>query len=245
MVVRTTWFFGGSAAYRHLGRSCVTLEWMRPAPPACSAWACRSRNSAGSRTPATAGVGSTRQCISDRGVIEQTILAWEEPRHLAFSMDRSDQYFRACVPSIVDDFKLIPTPTGGTQATRTTSVQVIGRFRDGSRSGTVGGPEEDSSVRVPQLGAAGDGLDPISNSAPPGITRIGKPPGLARTRPGLHARQQEQASGGKSQRWPWSASRLQSMLRSRAASTWRATLISTFGRSRPPVSRISPAGSLT
>lgn len=75
------------------------------------------------------GVGSTRRCISDRGVVEQTILVWEEPRHLAFSMDRSDLYFRSCVISIVDDFELARTVEGGTQATRTTSVQVIGWFR--------------------------------------------------------------------------------------------------------------------
>lgn len=75
------------------------------------------------------GVGSTRQCISDRGVVEQTILVWEESRHLAFSMDRSDLYFRSCVISIVDDFELTLTPQGGTRATRTTSVQVIGWFR--------------------------------------------------------------------------------------------------------------------
>jgi len=75
------------------------------------------------------GVGSTRQCISDRGVVEQTILVWDEPYHLAFSMDRSDLYFRSCVISIVDDFDLVRTPQGGTRATRTTSVQVIGWFR--------------------------------------------------------------------------------------------------------------------
>ena len=75
------------------------------------------------------GVGGTRQCISDRGVIEQTILVWDEPHHLAFSMDRSDLYFRACVPSIVDDFELVLTPEGGTRATRTTSVTVVGWFR--------------------------------------------------------------------------------------------------------------------
>ena len=73
--------------------------------------------------------GSTRQCISDRGVIEQTISVWDEPHHLVFSMDRTDLYFRSWVPSIVDDFELVPTPDGGTRATRTTSVSVIGRFR--------------------------------------------------------------------------------------------------------------------
>jgi hypothetical protein len=80
------------------------------------------------------GVGSTRQCVSDRGVIEQTILVWDEPYHLAFSMDRSDLYFRSCVPSIVDDFELVQTPQGGTRATRTTSVTVVGWFRWAKRA---------------------------------------------------------------------------------------------------------------
>ena len=80
------------------------------------------------------GVGSTRQCISNRGVVEQTILIWDEPRHLAFSMDRSDLYFRDCIPSIVDDFELILTPEGGTRATRSTSVQVIGWCRWAKRA---------------------------------------------------------------------------------------------------------------
>jgi hypothetical protein len=75
------------------------------------------------------GVGSTRQCISDRGMIEQTILAWEEPHHLAFKMDHTDLYFRSCTPSIVDDFELVQTPKRGTRATRITSVTVIGWFR--------------------------------------------------------------------------------------------------------------------
>jgi hypothetical protein len=75
------------------------------------------------------GVGSRRQCVSDRGMVEQTILIWEEPHHLTFSMDRSDMWFRAWVRSIVDDFGLVLTPEGGTQVTRTTSIQVIGAFR--------------------------------------------------------------------------------------------------------------------
>ncbi|MFM8285732.1 MAG: hypothetical protein ACKOGA_03290, partial [Planctomycetaceae bacterium] len=74
-------------------------------------------------------VGGRRQCISDRGTVEQTILIWDEPTHLAFSMDRSDLYFRDSLPSIVDDFELVPLATGGTRATRTTSVTVIGRFQ--------------------------------------------------------------------------------------------------------------------
>ena len=80
------------------------------------------------------GVGSTRQCISDRGVIEQTILVWEEPHHLAFRMDRTDLYFRSWVPSIIDDFELLPTPECGTRAIRTTTVTVTGWFRWAKRT---------------------------------------------------------------------------------------------------------------
>ena len=44
-------------------------------------------------------------------------------------MDRTDLYFRSWVPSIVDDFELVPTPDGGTRTTRTTNVTVTGWFR--------------------------------------------------------------------------------------------------------------------
>ncbi len=82
------------------------------------------------------GVGSARQCISDRGVIDQTIVAWDKPNHLAFRMEGSDMNFRAFVSSLVDDFELAPTPEGGTMATRITSVHVIGWFR-GMKSALV------------------------------------------------------------------------------------------------------------
>jgi hypothetical protein len=75
------------------------------------------------------GAGSTRQCVSDRGTIEQTILRWEEPRHLVFRMDRTDLWFRSWAPEIKDDFELIPAAAGGTRATRTTTVAVLGRLR--------------------------------------------------------------------------------------------------------------------
>jgi hypothetical protein len=125
MIVRTTWDFPQTA----------TVIWpllcnsRMEATPSClfglglpQPQQCRLPDGPG-------GVGSRRQCISDRGTVEQTILVWEEPSHLAFSMDRSDLYFRDSVPSIVDDFELVPAPAGGTRVTRTTSVQVIGRFQ--------------------------------------------------------------------------------------------------------------------
>jgi len=75
------------------------------------------------------GVGSARQCVSDRGIIDQTIIAWEEPHHLAIRMERTDMGFREFVSSIIDDFELAPTSEGGTRVTRTTCVHVTGRFR--------------------------------------------------------------------------------------------------------------------
>ncbi len=74
-------------------------------------------------------VGSTRQCISDRGTIEQRILVWDEPRRLAFRMEQTDIYFKPCVPTIVEEFSLTPTDAGGTRATRTTRLEIIGWFR--------------------------------------------------------------------------------------------------------------------
>jgi hypothetical protein len=67
-------------------------------------------------------------------MIEQTISVWEEPHHLAYSMDRTDLYFRSWVPSIADDFELVATPDGGTRATRRTSVTVTGWFRWSKRA---------------------------------------------------------------------------------------------------------------
>ena len=125
MIVRTTWYFSQPP---EIVWPLLCNSRMEPTPSCLFGLGlpqprqCRLPDGQG-------GVGSTRQCISDRGVVEQTILIWEEPRHLAFRMDRSDLYFQACVPSIVDDFELVPTADGGTRATRTTSVQVIGWFR--------------------------------------------------------------------------------------------------------------------
>ena len=73
--------------------------------------------------------GSTRQCISDQGIIEQEILVWDEPQQLTFCMRKTDLFFKKCVPSIVEDFQLVSLPGGGTQATRTTTLEVTGWFR--------------------------------------------------------------------------------------------------------------------
>lgn len=82
------------------------------------------------RLPSGAGgPGGMRQCVSDQGVIDQRILAWEPPRHLAFRMERSDIARLSYVSDILEDFELAPGARGGATVTRTTRVQVSGRFR--------------------------------------------------------------------------------------------------------------------
>lgn len=75
------------------------------------------------------GVGSTRQCISDRGVIEQEILDWDEPRQLSFKMQQTDMYFKDYVREIVETFELTPGDYLQTKLTRTTHVSIRGRLK--------------------------------------------------------------------------------------------------------------------
>ena len=75
------------------------------------------------------GVGSTRQCISDRGIVEQQILIWDEPKRLSFRMEKTDIYFRKFVREIVESFDLVPTDASTTKLTRTTNVTLHGRFQ--------------------------------------------------------------------------------------------------------------------
>ncbi|MBM81029.1 MAG: hypothetical protein CMJ78_10605 [Planctomycetaceae bacterium] len=72
------------------------------------------------------GVGSTRQCISDKGMIEQLILVWDEPLRLSFKMERTDIYFRKCVEEIVENFELVAIDEKTTKITRTTNVKLKG-----------------------------------------------------------------------------------------------------------------------
>ena len=72
------------------------------------------------------GVGERRQCISDRGMINQRITHWESPSLLRFQMEDTTLYFRPCVNSITEEFRLLPGPHSTTQITRTTTIQVTG-----------------------------------------------------------------------------------------------------------------------
>jgi len=75
------------------------------------------------------GVGSTRQCISDRGTVEQEILIWDEPRRLSFRMKKTDIYFRQFVHEILETFDLTPVDDATTKLTRTTNVTLRGRLQ--------------------------------------------------------------------------------------------------------------------
>jgi hypothetical protein len=77
----------------------------------------------------TGGVGSRRQCVSDRGVIHQRITHWQEAQVLRFRMEDTTLYFRPCVNGIIEEFVLEPVGSDSTQLTRTTEFNVTGAGR--------------------------------------------------------------------------------------------------------------------
>ncbi len=74
------------------------------------------------------GVGSERQCISDRGVVNQKITNWQPPEELQFSMANTDHSWSRCVESIDERFQLEHTDKG-TKIVRTTTLKASGRLR--------------------------------------------------------------------------------------------------------------------
>jgi hypothetical protein len=81
---------------------------------------CRLRSGAG-------GVGERRECVSDKGTIQQRIIEWAEERRLCFEMIDTDISFRRYVRGVVDTFDLEALPTGRTRVTRTTEIVFAGR----------------------------------------------------------------------------------------------------------------------
>ncbi len=69
------------------------------------------------------GVGSTRECVSDRGIVRQRITAWEEGRRLEFVRTSDTAGLRRLVVSMRDTFWLEPLPGGATRLTRTTVIR--------------------------------------------------------------------------------------------------------------------------
>jgi stearoyl-CoA desaturase (delta-9 desaturase) len=124
-------------------RTTVVTRWrVRAAPEAVWPLLCDSRTESGGSwafrwglprplrcelPEGRGGVGRARRCVSDRGVVEQTILAWDPPTRLAFRMDRTSLPLRGWIGGLEDEFVLRRAPAGGTWITRTTRATLKGR----------------------------------------------------------------------------------------------------------------------
>jgi hypothetical protein len=75
------------------------------------------------------GVGQRRECVSDRGLIQQRITHWEAPQCLRFEMESTTVYFRPCVAGIAEEFVLATVGANATRITRTTRIEIIGPGR--------------------------------------------------------------------------------------------------------------------
>lgn len=72
----------------------------------------------------TGGVGASRQCISDKGTIQQRILEWKPNEKLSFEMAETNLYFGPCVDSILERFELNKIDSETTTITRTTEFKM-------------------------------------------------------------------------------------------------------------------------
>ena len=48
------------------------------------------------------GVGATRECVSNQGVVQQEIMVWEVERQLSFKLKQTDIFFRKFISGIVE-----------------------------------------------------------------------------------------------------------------------------------------------
>ena len=80
------------------------------------------------------GVGHQRQCVSDRGIINQRIIQWDEPNTLRFEMEDTNLYFRPCIDSIIEEFQLKAiSHEFGQKSGSSGSFSVQGQGRVGTR----------------------------------------------------------------------------------------------------------------
>jgi uncharacterized protein YndB with AHSA1/START domain len=77
---------------------------------------------------AKGGVGQRRQCVSDRGVVNQEITTWIPPTKLEFRMIETNHDWADCVESIEERFDLSPL-SPGTKIRRTTTLKASGHLR--------------------------------------------------------------------------------------------------------------------
>ena len=70
------------------------------------------------------GVGSTRECVSDKGVISQRITEWIPGEKLSFELVKTDIYFGPCMESIVESFHIRRFGPEQSEITRKTTFRV-------------------------------------------------------------------------------------------------------------------------
>jgi hypothetical protein len=74
-------------------------------------------------------IGHTRQCITDRGTIDQRILVLEPSRQVSYEMQSSTIQRRAWVGHLKDTFTLMPRADGRTKVQRMAEFSAAGSFR--------------------------------------------------------------------------------------------------------------------
>ncbi len=75
------------------------------------------------------GVGATRECVSDKGVIVQNILEWVPQSKLRFELTQTNIYFGPCVKSIVEGFEIQKVSDKQSIITRQTDFVIKSPFR--------------------------------------------------------------------------------------------------------------------
>lgn len=78
---------------------------------------------------AEGGVGKTRECVSDKGIIKQHILIWEPNVMLKFELRETNIYFGPCVKSIVETFEIKPLSASESAIVRETEFVVISKLK--------------------------------------------------------------------------------------------------------------------
>ncbi len=73
-------------------------------------------------------VDARRQCVSDRGIVNQRITSWQPPEELQFRMENTDHSWSRCVESIDERFQ-IETADNGTRIVRSTTLTARTPFR--------------------------------------------------------------------------------------------------------------------
>lgn len=117
MRVRTTWTIPKPRATVWTLLCSSRMDDGRP----CGAWLGIPKPVA-CRLPAGGGIGARRQCISERGLVDQRIVVWDEPRRLSFAMESTNLGFGRQVKAIVETFELTEVDAVTTRVTRTTEI---------------------------------------------------------------------------------------------------------------------------